>query len=246
VCYLTALALLVGAGAFNMWSRADERGGRIVFDPTPLPARIGDWKLAGEVKADADVHRMLAQDAIQWYRYKRDGQTADLLVLYGHRKRTFHLPDSCLAGAGIDIRARHVVVLTMPDGSMVPFHALMLYESVSGFEQSENPETPRVALYTFVGPSGNPTDLLGLNAGMLWCRVRGQGPKGAAVRVIGPIDPNKPLASQPICDLAISALKEVCKRVEKAGPAKSQVEKSQENRGLSPIFAEEVRPWPMS
>lgn len=226
VCYLTTLALLVGAGAFNMWSRADERGARVVFDPAPLPARIGDWQLVSEIKADAAVHRMLAEDAIQWRTYKHDGQVADLLVLYGHRKRTFHLPDSCLAGAGIDIRARHVIVLTMPDGSMVPFHALMLHKD----------DVSRVALYTFVGPSGNPTDLLGLNAGMLWCRVRGQGPKGAAVRVIGPIDPSKPLASQSICDLAVAALKEVCKRVEKAGPAR-------DHRGAS--VKREVRLWPM-
>ncbi len=208
VCYLTALALLAGAGAFNMWSRADEQGARVVFDRTPLPARIGGWKRSAELKPDADVHRMLAEDAIQWYRYKHGGQTADLLVLYGHRKRTFHLPDSCLAGAGIEIAARHVVVLTMPDGSMVQFHALMLNKD----------DVSRIALYTFVGPSGNPTDLLGLNAGMLWCRVRGEGPKGAAVRVIGPLDPHKPLAAQPVCDLAVAALREVCRRVEKAGP----------------------------
>lgn len=224
MCYLIALALLLGAGAFDMWSRADERGARVVFDPKPLPARIGDWKFISEIRAGSAVHQMLAEDAIQWRTYERGGQVADLLVLYGHRKRTFHLPDSCLAGAGITVVARHVVVLTMPDGSMVPFHALIL----------DDGEAAKVALYTFVGPSGNPTDLLGLNAGMLWCRLRGLGPKGAAVRVIGPIDPRKPLASQPICDLAVAALKEVCTRVENAGP---------QNRGQTPI-SEEVRLWP--
>jgi len=208
-----------------MWSRADEAGARVVFDPAPLPARIGEWKHVEDLKADATVHRMLAEDAMQWRTYEHDGQVADVLVLYGHRKRTFHLPDSCLAGAGIEIRARHVVVLTMPDGSMVPFQALMLQKD----------DVSRVALYTSVGPSGNPTDLLGLNAGMLWCRVRGQGPKGAAVRVIGPIDPDKPLASQAICELAVAALKEVCKRVECAAPAQDQPETSS---------LQEAPPWP--
>jgi len=233
VCFLTALALLVGAGAFNMWSRADERGAKVVFDPKPLPVRIGDWKFVDEIMADSEVHRMLAEDAIQWRTYERAGQVADLLVLYGHRKRTFHLPDSCLAGAGIAVVARHVVVLTMPDGSMVPFHALIL----------DDGEASKVALYTFVGPNGNPTDLLGLNAGMLWCRLRGLGPKGAAVRVMGPIDPNKPLPSQPICDLAVAALKEVCKRVEKACPAKSRVQKSETGISTWDPANREVWPW---
>jgi len=225
VCYITTLALLCGAGLFNMWSRADERGATVVFDPAPLPARIGDWRFVSETKPDPAVHRLLGEDAIQWRVYKNGGQLADLLVLYGHRKRTFHLPDSCLAGAGIDIRARHMVVLTMPDGSVVPFHALML----------RNNDVSNVALYTFVGPNGSPTDLLGLNLGMLWCRVRGQGPKGAAVRVIGPIDPEKPLASQSVCELAAAALKEVCKRVERAAPARDR-------RKASAV--QEACPWP--
>lgn len=210
--YLTALALLVGAGAFNMWSRADERGSLVVFDTSPLPARMAEWAYVRENKTDAVVDRMLQQDAIQWHTYKRGDMTADLLVLYGHRKRTFHLPDSCLAGAGIAIKARHIVSLTMPDGSVVPFHALVLNKN----------DVSSVALYTFVSPSGHPTDLLGLNFGMLMCRAQGQGPKGAAVRVIGPIDPDKPLASQAICELAAAALREVCKRVERAAPARER------------------------
>ena len=210
--YLTTFALLVGAGVFNLWSRADERGAAVVFDPAPLPARIADWTFVRENKADKVVFEMLQQDAIQWRTYKRGEQTADLLVLYGHRKRTFHLPDSCLAGAGIVIKARHILPLTMPDGSVVPFRALILSKD----------DGSSIALYTFVGPGGNPTDLLGLNLGMLVCRVTGQGPKGAAVRVIGPIDPGKPLASQSICELAAAALKEVCKRVERAGPARDR------------------------
>jgi hypothetical protein len=197
---------------FNVWSRADERGSRIVFNPAPLPATIGDWEYVRENKADRAVHDMLQEDAMQWRTYQRGQQYADLLVLYGHRKRTFHLPDSCLAGAGIVIKSRQVIVLTMPDGSVVPFHALMLRKD----------ETSRIALYTFIGPSGKPTDLLGLNVGMLMCRIGGRGPKGAAIRVIGPVDPDRPLASQPVCDLAIAALKEVCRRVECAGPARDR------------------------
>lgn len=208
--YIIALVLLLGAGAFNVWSRADERGRRVVFNPSPLPVRIGDWKSVRENKADRAVSNMLQEDAMQWRTYRHGEQYADLLVLYGHRKRTFHLPDSCLAGAGIIIKTRQVVVLTMPDGSVVPFHALMLRKD----------DTSRIALYTFIGPAGNPTDLLGLNVGMLMCRIRGLGQKGAAIRVIGPLDPDKPLASQPVCDLAIAALKEVCRRVEHAGPVR--------------------------
>lgn len=211
VPYITALVLLVGAGAFNMWSRADEAGSKVVFDPVPLPASMSDWNRVRMNKADGVVHRMLQDDAMQWGTYKRGDQWADVLVLYGHRKRTFHLPDSCLAGAGITIKSRHVVVLTMPDGSVVPFQALMLTKD----------DVSSIALYTFVGPSGHPTDLLGLNFSMLMCRARGQGPKGAAVRVIGPIDSGKPLASQPVCDLALTALQEVCKRVERAAPARA-------------------------
>lgn len=210
--YLVALLLLLGAGMFNMWSRADERGRQVIFAPPPLPAKMAGWTYARDNKADRVVHDMLQDDAMQWRSYKRGKQWADVLVLYGHRKRTFHLPDSCLAGAGISIKSRQVIVLTMPDGSVVPFHALTLCKD----------DATRVALYTFVGPSGSPTDLLGLNVGMLLCRVRGQGPKGAAVRVIGPLDSSKPLASQPVCDLALSALREVCRRVDKAGPAPKQ------------------------
>lgn len=209
--FMITLALLAGAGLFNTWSRADERGARVVFELAALPSEMADWSYVRENRAGGEVHRMLQDDAMQWGTYERGDQQADLLVLYGHRKRTFHLPDSCLAGAGIVIKSRSVIVLTMPDGSLVPFHALIL----------DRDEGPSIALYTFVGPGGHPTDLLGLNLEMLMCRARGQGPKGAAVRVIGPIDPTKPLASQSVCELAAAALREVCKRVQSAGPARS-------------------------
>lgn len=210
--YVITLMLLVGAGVFNTWSRADERGSTVVFDRTALPAKMAGWKYVRDNKVDAVVRQMLQYDAIHWRVYKRGDQWADLLVLYGHRKRTFHLPDSCLAGAGIKIKSRNMIVLTMPDGSLVPFHALVL----------ERGDGASMALYTFVSPSGRPTDLLGLNFGMLMCRVEGRGPKGAAVRVIGPLDPSKPLASQSVCDLAVAALREVCKRVERAAPARDK------------------------
>lgn len=210
--YIVALAMLVGAGMFNVWSRADEQGSLVVFSPAPLPSKMCGWAYVNDNKPSPAVHEMLNEDAMQWASYRRGQEWADVLVLYGHRKRTFHLPDSCLAGAGISIKSRQVVALTMPDGSIVPFHALTLCKD----------DITRVALYTFVSPGGSPTDLLGLNFGMLICRARGQGPKGAAVRVIGPLDPARPLASQPICDLALSALREVCKRVEQAGPARNQ------------------------
>lgn len=210
--YIMALVMLLGAGMMNVWSGANEQGRKIIFDPLPLPARMSGWAYVREQKADQAVHDMLQEDAMQWRAYRKGAQWADVLVLYGHRKRTFHLPDSCLAGAGISIKSRQVIALTMPDGSVVPFHALTLSKD----------DISRVALYTFVGPGGNPTDLLGLNIGMLICRVRGRGPKGAAVRVIGPLDPQRPLATQPVCDLALCALKEACKRVEHAGPARDR------------------------
>jgi len=204
--YIVALTMLVGAGLFNTWSRADERGSKVIFAPAPLPAKMSGWTYVRDFTADRAVHEMLQDDAMQWRAYR------NVLVLYGHRKRTFHLPDSCLAGAGISIKSRQVIPLTMPDGSIVPFHALTLVDD----------DGTRIALYTFVGPSGRPTDLLGLNLAMLMCRIRGQGPKGAAVRVIGPLDPHRPLASQPVCDLAVRALKEVGKRVERASPARDR------------------------
>ena len=206
--YTIVLVILLAAGLFNTWSRADERGSMVVFDRSALPAKMADWTFECDNKVDSVVRDMLQYDTIQWRRYKRGDQWADLLVLYGHRKRTFHLPDSCLAGAGIKIKSRNVIALTMPDGTLVPFHALVL----------DGDDGQSIALYTFVSPGGRATDLLGLNVGMLMCRVRGVGPKGAAIRVIGPLDPSKPLASQAVCDLAVAALKEVCKRVEHAAP----------------------------
>lgn len=206
--HFLAIALLSVAGLLKVWSYADENGNRVVFRPAPLPASIAGWKYVREIEPDKSVHRMLQEDAIQWRGYKRGEQWADLLVLYGHRKRTFHLPDSCLAGAGITILARKIIVLKSPDGSQVPFHVLML----------QRDDSTSLALYTFIGPDGKPTDLLGLNMGMLFRRMRGQGPKGAAIRVIGPVDPEKPLASQSICNLATFALLEVGERVRRAAP----------------------------
>jgi hypothetical protein len=117
-----------------------------VFDKSALPSKMADWTFQRDNKADSVVRDMLQYDSIQWRAYKRGDQWADLLVLYGHRKRTFHLPDSCLAGAGIKIKSRNVIVLTMSDGSLVPFHALVL----------EGDEGPSIALYTFVSPGGIP------------------------------------------------------------------------------------------
>lgn len=205
--YLIALVLVCCAGTLKMWSRVDEIGMSTMVQPLSLPRQMAGWSVAQSIKMNPQVHRILQNDGIDWNVYRRRNEFADLLVLYGHRKRTFHLPDSCLAGAGITIKSRHTILLRdSAMGTSVPFHALVL----------ENDGKYRIALYTFVGPKGRPTDLLGLNAAMLMCRMGGQNPRGAALRVIGKMDPAKPLSSQSVCELAVTALREVGDRVEAA------------------------------
>lgn len=205
--YLIAFFLTCCAGTLKIWSRVDEIGTAAMMQPASLPMKMAGWGTARRVKMESQVHRILQDDAHDWRVYRRGDEYADLLVLYGHRKRTFHLPDSCLAGAGITIKSRHAILLQDPaGGAQVPFHALVL----------EDDGRYQVALYTFVGPEGTPSDLLGLNTAMLLNRMRGQNPKGAALRIIGDMNPAKPLNTQHVCGLAVAALREVGRRVESA------------------------------
>lgn len=203
-----ALALILGAIVLKTISQAMECGESVGISSASLPSRIGEWRLVKHNPMAPVVHEMLADDARDWNTYRRGDEVADLLVLYGHRKRTFHMPEQCLAGAGMTVTNRQAISLKLPGHkTVIPFNALMLQKDGA----------VALALYTFIGPDGKATDLLGLNMSIFMCRMRGEKPKGAVLRVIGPMEPDKPLEAQSICDLAARALGLVGQKVIFAG-----------------------------
>jgi exosortase len=112
-CLLLALAGLLSARA------AAEDSPSWLTGEVPrlgaVPAVVGPWRMVREQPLDADSLRVLEPDATLWRIYQGPavGQI-DLLVVYGHRKKTFHSPAFCIPGGGYQVISKRQAVLEVP------------------------------------------------------------------------------------------------------------------------------------
>jgi EpsI family protein len=154
-----------------------------------------------EQRLDADSLRVLEPDATLWRAYECPGAdeggrddlgadrppvqpSIDLLVVYGHRKKTFHSPAFCIPGGGYQVISKRQATLRLPvvegrRGSAfdLPANAMVIQKGdrrllVCYWYAQGGETTPGLARHTLR---------------LLWRRVLHRPATGALVRVITPI-----------------------------------------------------------
>ena len=166
------LALLGG-----YWGRRIEEAGlkrSDLLSRLDLPYR--DWKSA-DFAIPANELRLLEPDATLARRYEAaTGQTLELMVIAGHRKRSIHLPGYCMAGSGWDTLSQRDVSLPQIKGAIPAAQAKMTRSGVT-----------LLATYFFTDGTRSARSLTEFQAWQIAARFHAQPAPGALVRLLVPL-----------------------------------------------------------
>ncbi len=166
------LALLGGYWGRKIEGATLRRGD--LFSRLNLPYR--DWR-ATDFAVPPEELRLLEPDATLARRYvSPTGQTIEIMVIAGHRKRSIHLPAYCMAGGGWDTLAQRDVSLPVPGGAVPAAQARMTREG-----------STMLATYFFTDGTRSTRSLTQFQAQQIADRFHARLTPGALVRIIAPI-----------------------------------------------------------
>jgi len=101
---LAVIAILAAAQALALLGRESGSGAPARVATGLVAMRLGDWQGRDLGSLDHTSRQMLQPDAVISRLYRDSaGREVELLVIYGHRKATFHSPGQCLLGNGWNI-----------------------------------------------------------------------------------------------------------------------------------------------
>jgi EpsI family protein len=157
-----------------------------------LPFR--NWR-ATDSPPPAIVVSTLEPDAVLIRTYLApEGDSAELSIVAGHRKKTFHIPSSCLAGNGWEPVWRQDADLVLPDRDIATTRALLAKDGQQV-----------LTIYFFTDGEYAARDVTAFLAVQTLKRFRGGIPVGALVRIAVPVR-TTPEASGRIADAFARAL----------------------------------------
>ena len=197
--FLLANAFLLLALFGGYWGRRIEgaalkRGD--LLSSLHLPYR--DWKSV-DFAIPPDELRLLEPDATLARRYESPaGQTIELMVIAGHRKRSIHLPSYCMAGGGWDTLSQKDVFLPLPSGAIPAAQARMTREGAT-----------MLATYFFTNGTYRARSLTAFQAQQIAERFHARLTPGALVRFIVPLNgspESQAVAEKLTADFAASVL----------------------------------------
>jgi len=86
-------------------------------DIKTLPAKIGSWQLAEDIKFQERVIDILGTDAVIGRIYRdKAGRTVELIIVKAVNNRSaFHPPEYCMTGAGSELAGRGAVSIAIPE-----------------------------------------------------------------------------------------------------------------------------------
>ena len=148
-----------------------------------------NWKSA-DFAIPANELRLLEPDATLARRYQSPtGETVELMVIVGHRKRSIHLPSYCMAGGGWDTLSQRDVSLPQPGGLAIPAAQARMTRDGS----------TTLATYFFTDGVHNTRSLTQFQAQQIADRFHAHLAPGALVRILiptgnGPDAPQKAAA----------------------------------------------------
>jgi EpsI family protein len=157
-------------------------------DLTSLPRNVGPEQDGKDIDLDKVSISELDPDDYLWRVYTRPYSyrgtlypiPLDFLVVYGHKKQTFHSPGFCLPGGGWQIVSKSDAPVDA-DGLPMPMNLFQIQREIKGQQAKQ------VVLYCFVQGDRATSSLVAHNVNLLRARIRHQRPTGALVRVIVPV-----------------------------------------------------------
>ena len=175
--FLLANAFLLLALLGGYWGRRIEGA---TLKQSDLLNRLNlpysDWKSA-DFAIPPDELRLLEPDATLARRYESPaGQTIELMVIAGHRKRSIHLPSYCMAGGGWETLSQKDVSLPLPGGAIPAAQARMTRNGAT-----------ILATYFFTNGAQSTRSLTEFQGQQIADRFHARLTPGALVRLIVPL-----------------------------------------------------------
>lgn len=168
-----------------------------------LPFR--DWTPTDAILT-TDERQLLEPDAVLVRRYQsRTGESAELAVIAGHRKKTVHTPGFCMAGGGWETLWQQETLIALPDRKVTATQALMAREG-------------RQILVTYFFTDGDycTRSLVQFQGVQMLKRFHARVPLGALVRLIIPVQTDEDAARTLQADFARALLPPVLQSLRQA------------------------------
>jgi EpsI family protein len=137
-----------------------------------------DWKSKDLTIPKTDLALLQPDDALARVYTAPDGkQSAELLVIAGHRKRSIHTPGYCMIGDGWEVLDKHAGVLDVGDRKIPIVRTLMTKESHQ-----------KLVTHFFTDGDYCTNNLLRFQGVQLVRRLRAELPIGAVIRMAVMVD----------------------------------------------------------
>ncbi|GIV19471.1 MAG: hypothetical protein KatS3mg023_1222 [Armatimonadota bacterium] len=189
--YWIAIAMLLLAWGMVVYARqAENRVVTFPIDTNQVPTTIAGFRMVEQQDLDDLSKQMLTPDAYVVRNYANEsGYPVNVLVIYGHRKNTFHSPGYCLPGGGWAIQRKEVerIPVVAPDGRQ--------YEAEMNRFLLQKSEQKQVVLYCFVEGGRVTPSIFRHNWYLLQDRLLHRPAMGALLRIIVPVADNEEQAA---------------------------------------------------
>lgn len=188
--FIIVLALFVGTMPLMRMADGSTTLGRfpVAIGLKELPREVGPEVNGTDYDLDDFSLSQLEPDEYLWRRYtqpfvwqdKTYDIPLDFMVVYGHKKSTFHSPGFCLPGGGWQIVAKSDIPLDS-HGLPMPMNLFAIQRSIEGQQARQ------VVVYSFVQGDRATPNLIVHNMNLLRARILHERPTGALVRVVVPV-----------------------------------------------------------
>lgn len=201
--FAAAISLLTVGLIGGFWGRHAESSpaGKSNF-LAHLALPFKDWKQS-DLALSVEEIGMLEPDGALLRQYQSGkGASIELAVIAGHRKKTVHTPDYCLAGGGWETLMQRDVMIKIGGKQVPAVRALML---------RDNKQV--VATYFFTDGEYCTRSLLQFQGAQIVKRLRSRGSLGALIRIMAPVSGTASEAEELTNDFAETTLPDLFKKL---------------------------------
>ena len=189
--WIVIVMMLAAWGMVGYARQAENRVITFPIDVNQVPETIAGFWMVEQQELDDLSKQMLTPDAYIVRNYANAaGYPVNVLVIYGHKKNTFHSPGYCLPGGGWAIQKKDVERLSMtaPDGGE--------YTAEMNRFLLQKGEQKQAVLYCFIEGGRVTPSIFRHNWYLLQDRLLHRPAMGALLRIIVPVADNEEQAAE--------------------------------------------------
>ncbi len=175
---VTLVLLLSARWVIAITEASDHHTPTVPINTLDVPYTIGNWITTDVNRLPNEAVELLTPDAVinRTYRHT-SGKYCDVLIVYGHRKNSFHSPSYCLPGDGWNLQNEYRFKV-LGTRTAIPFRAMLMEKASSRI----------LIIYSYIQGDAANVGLVRHNMGLAVKRLHRQPAMGAMVRLMIPME----------------------------------------------------------